>query len=241
MSSLAAGWSRDEFLEQCLERPVFRLRDPSAASQAVAAAQANRNWMIEARVPVEQVEVLASLTSQGFRIIDTNVQLDCRSDALTIAARRAGDWYVRAARPADRPIVERIAALQLTMSRFHLDPRIGAQLAERVKRKWVGNFFAAQRGDRMLVVDGAAGVQGFLLVLERDALGVIDLVALEPAIRGSSATAALVESWRTGSPGLERLLVGTQISNVRSLRAYAKLGFRVCAASHVLHRHSVDA
>ena len=33
------------------------------------------------------------------------------------------------------------------------------------------------------------------------------------------------------------LLVGTQIANVPSMRAYQKLGFRVCDSSYVLHYH----
>jgi GNAT superfamily N-acetyltransferase len=234
-------WTRDPFLEHCLERPVYRLREPAAASRAIVAARTSREWMIEARVSVEQVATLAALTALGFLIIDTNIQLDCRRDSLAGTSPRAGTWSVRASRPADRHAVERIAAHQLTASRFHLDPRIGGHLAARVKREWVGNFFEGRRGERLLVVDTDAGVRGFLLVLEREALGVIDLVALEPDVRGSGAAAALVESWRTGSPQLERFLVGTQISNVRSLRAYAKLGFRVCAAAHVLHKHAGDA
>lgn len=236
-----AEWTRDAFLEHCLERPVLRLREIAAASRAITAAQANRDWMIEARVPVEQIGALASLTDLGFRIVDTNIQLDCRSESLTAAAQVVGGgWRVRTAKTSDRDVVETIAARQLTTSRFHLDPRIGGQLAARVKREWVGNFFEGRRGERLLLVETDAGVRGFLLVLEQEALGVIDLVALEPDARGSGATAALVESWRAGSPQLERFLVGTQISNVRSLRAYAKLGFRVCAAVHVLHKHAGD-
>jgi RimJ/RimL family protein N-acetyltransferase len=84
-------------------------------------------------------------------------------------------------------------------------------------------------------------VSGFLLVLERDRLGVVDLVAVEPRVRGTGAAGALVGTWRAASPHLERIVVGTQISNVRSLRAYGKLGFRVCSATHVLHRHPGDA
>jgi ribosomal protein S18 acetylase RimI-like enzyme len=241
MSAASAEWTRDAFLERCLERPVFRLHLIPAASRAIAEAKASRSWMIEARVPVEQVESLALLTSQGFRIIDTNVQLDCLYESLTVAVSSPGDWCIRMAQSADRAAVQDIAALNLTTSRFHLDPRLGGQIAARVKREWVGNFFDAERGDHMFVVDTPAGVRGFLLVLERDALGVIDLVALEPGIRGTGAAGALVDSWRAASPHLERIVVGTQISNVRSLRAYGRLGFRVYAATHVLHRHPDNA
>jgi len=50
----------------------------------------------------------------------------------------------------------------------------------------------------------------------------------------------LVATWCAESSHLERIVVGTQISNTRSLRAYGRLGFRVCSATHVLHRHPAD-
>ena len=241
MNEASVGWMRDEFLGRCLERPVWRLEDNSAASLAIAAARAERDWMIDARVPVGQIEALAQLTAQGFRIIDTNVQLDCAVDALTVVTTFSNDWHLRPARAADRGVVQELAARYLNTSRFHLDPRLGQPVGARVKREWVSNFFEAKRGDHMFVVESHAGVCGFLLVLERDSLGTIDLIAVEPQVRGTGAAGALVDAWRTSSRHLKRLLVGTQISNVRSLRAYEKLGFRVCAATHVLHRHSADA
>jgi ribosomal protein S18 acetylase RimI-like enzyme len=241
MNGAPAGWTRDEFLERCLERPVLRLQDVSAASRAIAAAGAERDWMIEARVPVEQAEALAQLTAQGFRIIDTNVQLDCAADALTVVTASSDEWRIRPAHAADCGVVREVAARYLNTSRFHLDPRLGEQVGARVKREWVNNFFEAKRGDHMFVVESRSGVCGFLLVLERDSLGIIDLIAVEPQVRGTGAPGALVYAWRASSPHLKRLVVGTQISNVRSLRAYGKLGFRVCAATHVLHRHRGDA
>jgi ribosomal protein S18 acetylase RimI-like enzyme len=241
MSAASAGWTRDEFLERCLARPVFRLQDVAAVSGAIAQAEAGRNSMIEARVPVEEVQALAQLTVRGFRVIDTNVQLDCAPGSLRIPVSTSGGWVIRRARPADREPVRELAAQQLTTSRFHLDPRIGQEASARVKREWVGNFFEAKRGNHMFVVDTSTGLAGFLLVLERETLGVIDLVAVEPRVRGTGAAAALVDAWRAASPHLERIVVGTQISNVRSLRAYGKLGFRVCSATYVLHRHPGDA
>ncbi len=240
MSESAAGWLRDEFLGECLGRAVFRLQDVTAARAVLTAARASQDWMIEARVPVDQVAVLAQLTALGFRVIDTNVQLDCAPAALAPFARTSAAWRVRHAEPADREAVRELCAAQMTTSRFHLDPRIGAEPSGRVKREWVGNFFDGKRGEHLYVVDIAGGIAGFLLVLERGPLGVIDLVAVEPRARGTGAAGALVGTWCAESPRLERILVGTQISNTRSLRAYGKLGFRVCAASYTLHRHPGD-
>lgn len=240
MSEPASGWSRDEFLGQCLGRPVFRLQSAAAAPAALAAARAHGDWMIEARVAVEDVGALARLTAVGFRVIDTNVQLDCAPAALASVAISSDRWRIRRAEAADRDVVRELCAAQMTTSRFHLDPRIGAEASARVKRDWVGNFFDGKRGDRLYVVDARDHVAGFLLVLERGTLGVIDLIAVEPRVRGTGAAGALVAVWRNDCPLLERIVVGTQISNTRSLRAYGKLGFKVCGATYVLHRHPGD-
>jgi hypothetical protein len=101
----------------------------------------------------------------------------------------------------------------------------------------VSNFFAGRRGDRLLVADTATGVAGFLLALEQGDQGVIDLVALDPRLRGSGALGGLVASWVAAAPGLARLAVGTQLSNVRSMRAYGRMGFRVSKTTYVLHCH----
>jgi len=237
----ATGWVRDEFLTACLDRPVIRVQDLAAAAQAVEHARTHPRWMVEARVPVDQVASLGRLTGQGFRLIDTNVQLDCAVAQLGAAEATSKEWSIRPAAPVDREVVVELAATQMSLSRFHLDPGIEPAFAAAVKRAWVGNFFESRRGDGLYVVDTAAGIAGFLLVLERGTQGIIDLIAVQPRVRGTGVVAALVGAWVARSPQLDRLLVGTQIANFRSLRAYAKLGFKVCAAAHVLHKHPDEA
>ena len=231
------SWSRDEFLGACLGRAVFKLQDAAAADTALAAARAEPRALIETRVPVDQVATLAALTDRGFHVVDTNVQLDCPAARLRVPSTVNASWQVRAALAADDAAVRELCAVQMTTSRFNLDPHIEHERAAQVKREWAGNFFTGKRGDGMYVVEMDATVAGFLLVIEKGALGVIDLIAIEPRVRGSGAVQALLTAWCSRSAKLERILVGTQISNTRSLRAYEKLGFRVCGASHVLHCH----
>jgi ribosomal protein S18 acetylase RimI-like enzyme len=233
-----AAFSRDAFLGERLGRAVFRLQDPAAAEQALAAARVERAWMVETKVPVDRVATLAELTARGFRVVDTNVQLDCPTARLRAPLAPNTAWTVRNARPDDCDAVCTLCADEMTTSRFHLDPRIDAVAAARVKHDWVGNFFAGKRGEGLYVVDTGSAIAGFLLVLERETQGIIDLIAVGPAARGTGAVRAMLAAWCIARPALERIVVGTQISNTRSLRAYEKLGFRVCGASYVLHCHA---
>jgi ribosomal protein S18 acetylase RimI-like enzyme len=234
----AAGFSRDEFLGARLGRVVLRLKDIASVDGALASVRGESQWMIETRVPADDVTALGRLTARGFRVVDTNVQLDSPAGTFRLSVPGKSAWTVRAACPADRDGVRELCGAEMTTSRFHLDPQIGDAAAASVKRDWVGNFFEGKRGEGLYVVDAASAVAGFLLVIERGTEGIIDLVAVGPAARGSGALRALLTAWCVARPKLERIVVGTQISNTRSLRAYEKLGFRVCGASYVLHRHA---
>jgi hypothetical protein len=231
------AWAKDCFLGDFLGKSVYRLADPHRAKEAIAAINQDQAWMIETKVSVDALNTLTFLTDLGFRLIDTNVQLDRLTTGLFLPSSLPTEVQVRDACNEDRTAVERIAAENLLTSRFHLDEKIGPEIGSRIKRAWVGNYFEGCRGDRLLVVVNNGKVGGFLLVLERGPLGIIDLVALDSALRGLGALGALVNAWFAKTSKIERVLVGTQIVNFRSLRAYGKLGFRVCSATHVLHCH----
>lgn len=230
------GLVRDAFLGSFLGKAVYRLTNPKYVKEAIESLGLVQPWMVEAKVPVEELRVLELLSNHGFRLIETNVQLDCSRAALNLNSQ-LGTISIREARSEDRSAIERVAADNLITSRFHLDQRIGPELGRRIKGAWAGNYFEGRRGDGLLVAECNGVVGGFLLVLERDDVGVIDLIALDPVLRGSGVVGSLMDYWLRTSPEIQRVVVGTQIANQRSLRAYGKVGFRVCDAAYVLHCH----
>lgn len=229
----------DSFLTGILGKSVYRLVRVGRVRSVIDSLRQEKSWMVEAKVPVEEVNTTAALTGLGFCVIDTNVQLDCPTDALNMGPLSRG-ISIRESCRDDRSFVERVAGDNLTTSRFHSDRRIGAGLGRRIKEIWAGNYFDGCRGDDLLVAERDGAVGGFLLVLERDSVGIIDLIALDPTLRGSGAVGALIACWLRRAPAIRRVVVGTQIANTRSLRAYGKMGFRVRGAAHVLHRHEPE-
>lgn len=236
MSSETAALTVDAFASTHLGFRVYRLSRPESACEVLSALAGEPGpLMVEAKVPSDRVSLVGALTDLGFWIVDTNVQLDAPAATLRAAVSPSAAWRVRDATPADQQAVARIVVENMTTSRYHLDPRIDPQRASALKRAWVGNFFAGLRGQRLVVAESDAGVSGFLLVLESGGRGVIDLIAVDPPLRGTGVTAGLIGAWLERSSKVARVLVGTQISNLRSLKAYGRLGFRVCGASYVLH------
>lgn len=230
----------DTFASLHLGLPVYRLVQLDRAAEAVASVM-NRPSLVEAKIPVGSVAAIASLTELGFRVVDTGIQLDAPSSRVASrVASEAGASTVRLARCGDRSDVEALAARTMVTSRYHLDPKIDPARASRLKSAWAGNYFEGARGQQLLVAEYEGAIAGFLQVLERDEVGTIDMIGLDPALRGTGALAGLIDGWLQRSSQLARLLVGTQASNIRSLRAYERLGFRVSATTFVLHYHSAS-
>jgi ribosomal protein S18 acetylase RimI-like enzyme len=233
---------RDVFAETYLGKPVHRLTSPAQAAAALESLRGMGPGLVEAKLGTDQVATTAQLTGLGFTVIDINVQLDAPAAAIRglATATMTGDVLIREAAPADRAQVERVARDNLVTSRYHLDPLINPDAASRFKAAWAGNFFEGRRGQRLLIAERSGSVGGFLQVLESHDAGIIDLIALDPLLRGCGAFDGLIRTWLVHSRAIARVIVGTQVSNVRSLRSYGRIGFRVLATAFVLHHHLDD-
>jgi ribosomal protein S18 acetylase RimI-like enzyme len=187
-----------------------------------------------ARVDVAETEAVARLTSQGFAVVDVNLTFAHRGDRRTVSS----DVFAAPARAEQAGALVDIAGRCFRFSRFHLDPRLPGELADRIKREWIRSYVEGRRGVELLAaVDDDAPV-GFLAVLESGDARIIDLVGVAPEAQGRGAGRALVSTFveRHSAPGRE-LRVGTQAANVPSIRLYESLGFSLVAAAYVLHLH----
>jgi ribosomal protein S18 acetylase RimI-like enzyme len=221
----------DEWLAEVFGHPVFAVAPEAAAALADHAA-ANDRGLYYAKVPTERTDQVRELEDAGLHVVDVNVTLS-RDGAAPSQAEGAN---VRPLGPADADAVLEIAGSCFRYSRFHLDPFIPRETADRVKREWVASYVAGRRGEELLVAHANGRPAGFLAVLgDRDAR-VIDLVGVAEDRSGRGIGSALVAAFieRHGAAASE-LRVGTQIANVPSLSLYARFGFRVASSAYVLH------
>jgi GNAT superfamily N-acetyltransferase len=232
----------DVWLTETLGVATFSLRGASVTApllRSALEALAGKAFVF-AKVPTADVARVTVLESCGFNIVDTLVTLQYR-EPVSATAHPA---QIRVAAPEDRVAVGDIAAGCFRYSRFHQDLQIGAEAANRVKRRWAENCVVGARGKEVLVASSAGKTAGFLAVTLSGEAALIDLIGVEPRMQGKGIGSALVRAfvsrWRSKAKVLR---VGTQISNMPSLRLYQRCGFWFQEAQYVLHahRHGADA
>lgn len=248
MSSCSRGvdhcLSRDEWLSAVLDQDVYRLL---ADEKFIESAVSDRGrWkppfdgkpvFIYTKVSTDFTNRVACLESLGFDLIDTCVTFDKQISEQTAPTPR-NKHLVRFAVPEDKEQVVELARGNFRYSRFHLDPLISEESANRIKMEWVRNYFAGLRGDQMIVSLVGKEVAGFLLILyQSSARLVIDLIAVDERFRGRGLAKDMIAFAEHAYPSFSQLVVGTQVSNIPSLRLYEKMGFQICATQYVFHYH----
>jgi ribosomal protein S18 acetylase RimI-like enzyme len=230
--------TRDPWLGGILDREAYRLDVGPAGAQAPDEREAVRSLLagdvfVFAKAAVADLEACHLLECLGFRLIDTNVQLE-----KSLAAPAAVPPGVREARPDDEEAVAGVAEESFRFSRFHLDPLIPRKLANRVKAEWVRSYFRGARGAAMLVAECEGRVVGFLQALRAaDGAAVIDLSAVHGRAQRRGLARALCLALEGRWPGTPAMRVGTQVANFPSLQLYHRLGYAVAAAQYVFHHH----
>lgn len=229
----------DPWLAELLGRPAYRLADMLPDDTQIVAQLSQGPMFVTAKVDSADVAKTASLEAAGFRVVDTALTFE----ALPMKkVAPAGCDQVRFAQPSDRAEVSALAGAAFRFSRFHLDPMVPKHVADRIKSCWAENFFNGRRGDGMLVAENAGRIVGFLQLLwAANGVLVIDLIAAAPDnARRGIGSAMIGFASREGTGDGRRpvsLRVGTQAANIASCRLYEGLGFRLSAATMVLHHH----
>jgi dTDP-4-amino-4,6-dideoxy-D-galactose acyltransferase len=186
---------------------------------------------LQVKIPVDDIATLARYSDSGWRVVDVAVTM-LRGVS---GARRSQNSNVRFAVPGDFEMVTRIAAKEIIMSRFHLDPKIASDIAVDIKRRWASAYFEGTRGNQMLVIEHAGVVAGFLGSIATRTGDVIDLIAVSREHHGKGLGTALVDELLAAAN--LRVRVGTQLSNVGAVRFYESQGFKLESSSIAMHRH----
>lgn len=242
-------FSLDAWLSQTVGRPCYRFvwkeADGTGAGEMAAKMtelSGGQQAFFYVKLDAHRVAAVATLERSGFAVVDTNVTLKWSGHQLPIGGE--GGVRVMVAEPRHFGEMQDIAARCFRYSRFHLDPLFPDETANFLKRKWIENYCLGARGSALYVATVGEVPAGFLAVIETEDGGrnaAIDLVGVAPDFQGRGVGTALVShflgQWHSRAG---RLLVGTQVANVRSMAFYEQQGFRAVGSAYVLHAHFRD-
>jgi ribosomal protein S18 acetylase RimI-like enzyme len=222
----------DDWLAERFGHAVWWVEPGTSAVELRAHAEAGGPALYQAKVAAGDLTHLRELTRGGMTVVDTNLTL--QHDLDPTPAERSGG--VVEAEPQHHADVLEIAERDYDVSRFHLDPEIPLATAQAIKRDWIQAHLDGVRGDRLLVAEQAGRAAGFLAVVTDGGVRIIDAIAVRRAARGHGLGSALVRHLLASrGSGCSAVRVGTQASNIRSLRFYEDLGFRIKDSRYVLH------
>lgn len=245
----------DFWLSEIFGYPVHRVEteDPAAGERMAVSSlgdviqdHANRQSeaMYYTKIDADRIETVRGLAEVGFYVVDVNVTFGMPTTDGT-GRGKAADFVRHAIHeiaPDHHDAVLQIAATCFKYSRFHLDPLIRVEVANRVKHDWILNYIKKQRGEQLWVALHDARPAGFLAVLASDSRGrsarTIDLIGVDSGVQGRGLGASLVGFFVDRYAGeCDYLQVGTQVANLPSLKLYQKFGFTIVRAQYVLHKH----
>ncbi len=224
-------------MEEILEIPSFRVKEPLKLDTSQFATT-GRNSFLYAITDCSNQSDLSHLEAVGFQVIETNVTLkqEMRCE-LKIEPHQNNGYQIRLASISDRKDVEEIARQSFIFDRFHKDPKFSSAKADKIKKHWSSNFFLGKRGDTMVVASENNRAVAFLLLLHGITENVIDLIAVDSNHRNNGLAMQMIDFVKRVDITQKKLLVGTQASNIPSLRMYEKMGFKVINSQFVHHYH----
>ncbi|OVE76900.1 hypothetical protein BVX98_04330 [bacterium F11] len=235
----------DPWLGNIIGKNVFRLDFPRSISRKVSLQKKHlkrlsRPSFFYVKIHSNETSLLKTLTTMGFYVVD--VGLTFQRIGSVVKGTSKGSMVIRQTSEKDRADVLRIAKTSFRYSRFHSDPLISKEIANKIKMKWVDNFYSGKRGNALFVAEKKGRILGFLLSLKkgkgRKEVNIIDLIATTNKAKGKGVGLSLIYGFMKSFKSKKALFqVGTQAVNIPSVRLYEKCGFRLIGTQYVLHGH----
>ena len=235
---------RDAFLGSILGQPAYKINEFIESIDLKYLEDKNygkKSSFLYTKVASSNLTSLRLFKNSGFKNIEENITLERNGGGANINKpfRHRQHYKIRLAQEGDKNFVEEIAKASFSHDRFHQDPKIDNSLADKIKKQWAGNFFSGKRGDSMIVTTANNRPVAFLLLLLEKQNTVIDLIAVSQEHRKKGLSSQMIGYAMQKFSANVRWRVGTQSTNIASIRLYESLGFQTTGYQYVLHKHSL--
>ncbi len=235
--------NRDNWLSNILKNNVYNLSNFANFDKnhltilinELCEKYAKENVFIFTKIKTDLIEYSHLIEDLGFRLIDTNILFQ-RNSNFSNENKLEENIEIKFAEISHKSFVGQIAYDNFIFSRFHLDPFIKNIQANNLKRTWVENYFMGERGDHMVIALHKDKPIAFLQLIQKENNLIIDLIAVSYNHRGNKIGTAMIY-FASKNLQCEKITVGTQISNMPSIKLYQNLGFKQVSSDYVFHYH----
>lgn len=231
---LSSNIKKDDWLSTILGIACYNLDALAYVKAGDTPNELEIPFLAQAKANCDDMETVLYLQNQGFQVIDTNVTFALNLEQAQ-AYTTTPPYKIVLAEPQHEKQVHDCAEKSFIYTRYHLDPKVSVSHANQIKAEWASNFFKGQRGQKMTLAMHEDQVVGFCQILEPNPLTrVIDLIAVDENHRRKGLAQAMIMHALNGE---EKIIVGTQVSNIPSIRCYESMGFQLIKSQYVLHHH----
>jgi len=206
---------------------------------------------VSIRLDARELPAVQAVEALGFRMVD-----GIQRFVFDLAGAQVPTWDeaavpVRDAVEADIPALRELSANGFVYDRFHNDPVIPSETADRLYGVWIENAILGKTGCAVLVAECDGEPAGFFLLGEDtsapellgEGVGTLVLITVSGRFRrrGVARTLSWASLRRLGERGNRFCEVGTQIANRPATAVYLDAGFRLAGTQLSLRWWGGDA
>ena len=234
---------KDEWLSEQIAKNVYQLKaydllgdDFSKDWKKFRIDHIKGDYLVFSKISTNSENIYQCLEKANFKLIDTNVKFELNNNKLS-EKQQHNDIEICFAEKKHQHAVGKIARDNFLYSRFHLDPLIDNDIANKIKQNWAKNYFFGKRGNEMVLALVHNEPVGFLQLIIKEKELFIDLIGVDKIAQGRGVASSMIQFASTNIKS-SCIKVGTQIGNLPSIKLYQKLGFVLTESDYVFHYHS---
>jgi GNAT superfamily N-acetyltransferase len=214
--------------------------EPADAEKIMEMCRSSSVEMLTLRVPTDKIALVQALEALEFRTMDCLVYYECRTEDLS--AVKTSTVEIREATAEDATAVAEVARLCFStyFSHYHADARLDRVKVSEAYIDWAQRSCADREVASCVyvpIVDKT--VAGFITLRQNsptEGEGVLN--AIHPSFAGAGIYGQLItrsKQWCQEN-GMNRMVISTQIDNLKAQRAWSNRGFHLYKSYYTFHR-----
>ena len=213
---------------------------PTDAERIMEMCRSSSVEMLTLRVPTDKVALVQALEALEFRIMDCLVYYECPTEYLSVV--EPSTLKIREATVEDAPAVAEIARLSFSeySSHYYADARLDRVRVSEAYIDWAQRCCADRElASCVFLPIVSEAIAGFIALRQNsptEGEGVLN--AVHPDFAGAGIYGQLItrsKQWCRDS-GMKRMVISTQIDNLKVQRTWSNRGFHLYKSYYTLHR-----